>query len=243
MNKDDVYSLIGYKGEYNTSVKKALRKLLKENHPDNKGDRRKFELINEVKKELESGKVSWVKTSKKTEFKSNSDIDYDYCYKKIAEIKANRSELVTLLNEKKKILNTYEQEYKELYTNMLDMESRLLVSSPYIKKVKTGKILSIIILIIMVILFIISVIKNNNILFIIFIILSIVFIITIEKYLFLMNRITDNGKKRFASYVKANNTLRKNIMTKNEIKSEISDIRKKIITMENDIRFYKNMLK
>ena len=43
MNKDDVYQIIGYQGEYTESVKKAIRKLLKDNHPDNKGNRDKFE--------------------------------------------------------------------------------------------------------------------------------------------------------------------------------------------------------
>ena len=69
MNKESIYKIIGYNGEYNSSVKRAIRKLLKTNHPDNNGDRRIFELICEVKEELENNKVTYssnknVKSSK-----------------------------------------------------------------------------------------------------------------------------------------------------------------------------------
>ena len=86
MNKESIYRIIGYHGEYNNNVKKAIRKLLKENHPDNNGDRRVFELINEVKKELEENRVSFDYKKIKSSIKKNEDIDYEYCYKMIDSI-------------------------------------------------------------------------------------------------------------------------------------------------------------
>ena len=59
MNKDSIYRIIGYHGEYSDSVKKALKKLLKENHPDRNGNVEIFKIINEVKNELETDKVSF----------------------------------------------------------------------------------------------------------------------------------------------------------------------------------------
>ena len=84
MNKESIYKLIGYNGEYTANVKKAIRKLLKENHPDNNGNRKIFELISEVKKELEENKVSY--NSQKTINNSIDDIDYDYCFDMIKTI-------------------------------------------------------------------------------------------------------------------------------------------------------------
>ena len=75
MNKDSIYRIIGYNGEYTASVKRAIRKLLKENHPDNKGDRKTFELINEVKKELEENRVSYNSKSTKDNIKINDELN------------------------------------------------------------------------------------------------------------------------------------------------------------------------
>ena len=236
MNKNDVYRLIGYQGEYNANVKKAIRKLLKENHPDNKGDRKRFELINEVKKELESGKVSY---TEKTVPKDNIDIDYDYCYKMINELKIKKNNLNEILNSKKELLTNYENEYKELYQKSLDLENKLLVNN----ELKNNKQLSIILLVLMIIIFIISVIKNDNILFIAFIVLSIVFVFIIQKRLFVVHKITEKNKDRFSRYVKINNSIRKNVKKQNNLKEGIIDIKRKLTNIENDLRFYNNLLK
>ena len=243
MNKNDIYDLIGYDGVYNTSVKKALRKLLKENHPDNKGDRKKFELINEVKEELENGKASYSKNIDNNTFKEKKDVDYDYCYKRINEIKTSKSKLSELLQNKKQKLNTYEQEYKSLYDSSLNLENNLLINFPHIKKVENIKLISMAFLIIMVIVFIISILKNSQIFFTVFIVLSIIFIFIFQRYLYMMSKIGQKNKKKITSYVKINNSIRKNVAMQDEIKTEIRNIKKELTRMENDIRFYKNMLK
>ena len=240
MNKDDVYKLIGYHGEYNASVKKAIRKLLKENHPDNKGDRKKFELIQEVKKELENGKVLY---TEKENIVKNKDIDYDYCLKMINNLKIKKSNLNELMDDKKKVLNAYENEYKDLYQKSLDMENTLLVNSPYVKKAQNIKLVSIILLALMIIVFFISIIKRGDILFILFIILSIICIFVVQKYLIFVHKMTENNKDRISTYLKMNNKIRKNVRKQNDLKREMQDIKRRIINVENDLRFYKNLLK
>ena len=240
MNKNDVYKLIGYRGEYNANVKKAIRKLLKENHPDNKGDRKKFEIIQEVKKELESGKVSY---TEKDSFKVSKDIDYDYCLRKIDELKDKKDNLNNLMNNKKEILNKYADEYKNLYQTSLDIENNLLVNSPYIKKAQNIKTFSIILLILMIIVFSVSIINKGTILFVVFIILSIICILVVQRYLNYVHKMTESSKNRFKEYLKMNAKIRKNIHKQNDLKKEIYDIKKRINNVENDLRFYKNLLK
>lgn len=243
MNKNDVYRLISYHGEYNAIVKKAIRKLLKDNHPDNKGNREVFELINEVKKELETGKVSYKEQSQKDDLNSNISIDYDYCYEMIDSIKKTKNVLTNDLNQKRNILTNYEKKYKNLYQDSLNEENYLLTNSPYIKKLKGIKLLSIVLVIIMIIIFSISLLKNNNILFVIFIILSIVCILVIQEYILLMHRVSVFNKKSIINYVKMNSQIRNNINKQNEIKKEIRSIEKKLNNLDNDLRFYNNLLK
>lgn len=240
MNKNDVYKLIGYHGEYNTSVKKALRKLLKENHPDNKGDRKKFELINEVKKELESGKSASIPEEI---IKDDKDIDYVYCYKMINELKVKKNSLNELLNAKRSLLNDYESEYKVMYDKSLNLENSLLINSPYIKEVQKLKSISIVLLILMIIVFGTSIIQNSNLLFLLFLVLSVIFVYFVQKHLLFVHKLTENNKKRFTSYISINNSIKKNIKKQKGLKKEINDIKRKIINVENDLRFYKNLLK
>ena len=240
MKKSDIYKLINYNGEYNANVKKALRKLLKEHHPDHKGNREIFELINEVKKELESGKPINIK---KEEKKVHDNIDYDYYYRIINELKNKKNSLNETLNAKKRILNEYEKEYKELYEKSINLESDLLVNTPLNKKVKDIRLFSIIFLVLMIIIFALSVLKNSNILFIIFVILSLFSFVIFQNYLVLVHKTAEKSKKSLNNYVKMNSDIKENTKKQNVIKKEIRDIKRKIVNIENDLRFYKNLLK
>lgn len=240
MNKNDVYRIIGYHGEYNADVKKALRKLLKENHPDNKGDRKKFELINEVKKELENGKVSY--TEKKI-VKDKNNIDYDYCNKMINILKVKKNSLTEQINTKKELLNDSEREYETLYKKSLELENNLLVNSPYIKKIQKFKQLSIILIVLLLFVFALSIIKNSNILFIVFLLLALLSIFIVQRYMFLVHKINEMSKKRIESYLKVNIDLKKNMRKQNSVKKEIREIKRKLVSVENDLRFYRNLLK
>ncbi len=242
MDKNEIYKIIGYKGEYNINVKKRIRKLLKENHPDNHGNRKKFELINEVKKELEENKSSF-KTNIKDVKNNNNDLDYDYFYHTINEIKRKKNELGNLLNEKKNRIVQLQKEYKSLYQGSLSLENNLLLATPCVNDIKKIEIIIIAVVIIMFITLLFFLLKNNNLFLIIFILLTIIGILIIKKYIVLMQKMAEGNKKYFTNYVKINNQIRENINEQNTIKKEIRELKRQITNMENDIRFYRNMLK
>ena len=244
MNKDDVYRLISYQGEYNNQVKKAIRKLLKDNHPDNKGDREKFELINEVKNELENNKVP-IKYNKKNseKTKQHDDIDYDFCYERIRLLTKRKEECSKKINEYNSKLNILEDEYRDVYRKSIDLELNLLSSSEEAKKIQNVKLLSITMVIVITILFILSVIKYNIFYLIIFVLLTIICVIIIEKYFILVNSVAKNNKKRLKDYVLINKKIRDNTKNQEELKEQILILSKELNTIENDLRFYNNLLK
>ena len=243
MNKESIYRIIGYNGEYNANVKRALRKLLKDNHPDNNGDRRVFELINEVKKELEENRVSFDYKKIKSKIKINDDIDYDYCYKMIdstnKEIKIYKKEL----SDKKKELANSIEDYKGFYKNSIDLETYLLSNNQRKNELKTIKILCVITLILATIAFIASVITKNIIILGIFIILALICVIIIHKAFFVMQKIAENNRNKLKKYVGVNSKLRTNQTKQEELKKEIHNVNKKVTNLENDLRFYNNLLK
>ena len=236
MKKSDVYKLIGYNGEYNTNVKKAIRKLLKENHPDNKGNRETFELINEIKKELESGKIPTIKK----EVSKNNDLDYEYYYKIINNLKTKKNNLMDQINDKKNILNKYEEEYKTLYQKSLDLENSLVNTTT---KTNDIKVLSIALVIIMIIVILVAILTNNDILFVVLIILAIIGVLAVQKRVLLVHKVNEKNKKGITNYVKINNEIKENIKKRSLIKKDISDLKNKLTNVENDLRFYKNLLK
>lgn len=244
MNKDDVYKLIGYQGEYNASVKKAIRKLLKENHPDNKGNRDKFELINKVKEELENNKVS-SKYHKKTSEKAKTydDIDYSFCHEQINLLTKKKELYLKDYDQYNSELSILKEEYPKLYRKSMDLELNLLSSSKEAKKIKNIKIISIVMVIFISLFFVISIIKQNIIYLIIFALLTIVCVIFVERYFVLVNEMTINNKKRLKEYVLINKSIHENTSKQDELKDKILIISKNINTVENDLRFYNNLLK
>ena len=106
MNKDSIYKLIGYDGEYNKEVKSKLRGLLKKYHPDhNQGKSEIFKLINEVKKELE-GNQSKTKNKKETSKKDTDSNNEDFLYyeMKIQELSKQKEELEQKIKQKNKVI-------------------------------------------------------------------------------------------------------------------------------------------
>ncbi len=243
MNKESIYKIIGYNGEYNATIKKAIRKLLKENHPDNNGDRRIFELINEVKGELENNKVSFDYKNNTSSIKDNEDIDYLYCAKMIDIITKEKNIYTKNLNKKKEELSNCVSKYKEYYRKSIDLESNLLFATQYMDKLKNIKKASIILLALASIVFIISVLEKSILFFALFTIIAIVCVLTIHKSFFIMNKMTESNKNRVKKYVKANTGLRDNQQEQEELKKEINELSKKINNYENDLRFYSNLIK
>lgn len=242
MNKDSIYRIIGYNGEYNANIKKAIRRLLKENHPDNNGDRKIFELINEVKKELEENRVSFDYKNNKSNIKINEDIDYEYCTNMIKTI-TNKKKLYTKdLESKKEELSEIINEYKSCYHDSIDLESYLLKNSVNMDKLKKIKIYCIITLILAIIVFFISIWTKLLVFFIIFVLLAFICVIIIHKAFYIMQRITENNRNKIKSYVGVNSKIRKNQAKQNELNQEIHDLKKKINNLDNDLRFYNNLL-
>ena len=243
MNKESIYKIIGYNGEYNASVKKAIRKLLKENHPDNHGDRRIFELINEVKKELENNKVPKELFTKKENLKSNDGIDFNYCHEMIKLTTKEKEVYLDLLKTKKNDLRKLEQDYHNLYRKNVDLESDLILCSLDKRKLKSIKIITILLLIVAIVMFAFAVIEKSLLLFISFVFLTILCILVIERYLYNTHKLVNYSHRNLKDYVNMGNEIRKNVKRKEELKKEINNLNKKIINIDNDLRFYNNLLK
>lgn len=243
MNKDSIYKLIGYNGEYNANIKKAIKKLLKENHPDNNGNRRIFELINEVKDELENNKVSYNYKNSISSIKENDDIDYLYCSKMIDYAIKEKNIYTKSLEKKKGKLLKYKEEYKDYYNKSVDLETIILSNTQNMDKLNKIKVISVILLVISILVFVLSIWKKSVVIFSAFVVLVIICILIIHKSFYIMNKITENNKNRVKNYVGINNNLRVNQKHQNELKKEILELDKKINNCENDLRFYENILK
>ena len=243
MSKDEVYRLIGYHGEYTESVKKSIRKLLKENHPDKNGNRKDFELINEVKKELETGTVPSKYSKKKEHHQKKESIDFEYYQNLLDKLKKKKEGLVSIKRKYDEELIHLEEEYRDIYRKNIDLELNLLTSPKDSKKIKNIKIISIIMVILSSIVFMLSVINNNFFLLTLFAILTIICVMIIKNYFQLISNISINSKSRLKDYVVYNKLIRESVQKQDEIKNKRLDISKKIILVENDIRFYENLLK
>ena len=191
MNKENIYRIIGYTGEYTNSVKKAIRKLLKENHPDNNGDQKIFELINEVKKELEENKVSISLNKEKNNTNLSDDIDYSYCLKMMNDLIKEREEYATKLETKKKELTDSISEYNDYYHNSIDLEAYLLSNSYYIEKLKNTKTICIILLILAIISFAVSVYTKKLVFLGLFVLITVICVLVVHKAFFMMQKIKE----------------------------------------------------
>ncbi len=241
MNKESIYNIIGYNGEYNANVKKAIRKLLKENHPDNHGNRKIFELINEVKDELENNKVSYHR-EKKSGSNTNDSIDYNYCYEMVNKIIKEKNIYLKKQQELQKKQEEYNRHYKENYRKSVNLETYLLSNSQSAEKLKRIKFWSIFILVLTIIVFLISIWNDSLIFFILFTFLVIACIIIIQRSFYVMHEITENNRRKLNSYVGVNSKLRDYVLDQQNLKKEMNEINKVINSLENDLRFYDNIL-
>ena len=241
MNKESIYKIIGYNGEYNTNVKRAIRKLLKENHPDKNGNRKIFELINEVKEELENNKVSYNPKKDNYSAKIKDDIDYNYCFEMIEKITKEKRIYTDILKKKKDKLSKDIKDYQNYYRDSIDLETYLLSNSQYMNKLKSNRTISVIVLVLTIILFLVAILKNSMILFILFVILVFVCVIIIYRSFMIIQKIAENNRNKVSSYVGINSKLRNNKDNQDKLKKEINELNNKINDMDNDLRFYKNL--
>ena len=239
MNKSDVYKIIGYQGEYNSSVKKALRKLLKENHPDIGGNVDNFKIINEVKKELEENKVS-INITKKNTSKNLNDIDYQYCLDKKKELENKRKILQKKMQEIKENLNLNIENYSMLYSRSLDKENTLYDDDKSVNYLMTLICVITTLLILSIVLIFIS--KNYSILIIssIFVVLLVIYIMMLFKKINNENSIKN---EKLDDYFNIVNEIKINKKIKKELNNQKIELERKINQINNDIRFYDNILK
>jgi len=244
MNKDSIYRIIGYHGEYSDSVKKALKKLLKENHPDRNGNVEIFKIINEVKNELETDKVSFQYAKvKNNEVNTYSDIDIDYCQKMSEKIKKDLNSLERKIVSKKEELKEINNKYRMLYENSFEEQKYLINNNKAALSLKKIKTRSILLLIIITIIFIVAIINNNLLLFSLFGLMCFIFIFIIIKYFNIMNSIAKNNEKNLNKYVKITSKLHFIMEKRDSLSIELWNLEREKTSMENDLRFYSNLLK
>ena len=242
MNKESIYKIIGYRGKYTDSVKKAIKKLLKENHPDHKGNEEIFKLVNEVKKELENNQVSFKWNNEEVNQKYD-DIDYNYCNLMIDKLERERT---FLLKEKKEInekIMVLSNEYREKYRESIHGAEMILNKYDYQKSLKKIKLTSVLATIILIITFIIAIIQNNIIIFITFGLGCFVMIIVIEKYFDFFHKLSMKSEEKINSYIKKIDNIRSITTEKDTLSKKLLNVDRKINKLENDLRFYKNLLK
>lgn len=243
MNKESIYRIIGYHGEYSESVKKTLKKILKDNHPDRGGDAEIFKLINEVKDELENNRVSFKYVSaKNNDSNGYCQIDFEYCEKMIKNI---CKELLTIdekISEYKEKIKELNNRYQDVYQNDLK-ERHYFLNDNISKELTKIKNISLFLLIIIVITFIIAIIKNNIIVFGIFGLMSLILVFVVTKYFNITRNIAMNNENNLKKYIKTANKLsmikeEKDKIIINKWKEEQKKKKK-----ENDLRFYNNLIK
>ena len=132
MTKEEIYAYLKYNGVYDSGVKRRLKKLIKQYHPDrNKGDDTVMKLINEVKKELETNSVSINVDSNTSDVRNTNKSSVDIINITSIINKLNK-ELVSL---NKKIEDGYHDEYKLFieYNNAISLYNSLKLNEKLIK--------------------------------------------------------------------------------------------------------------
>ena len=238
MNKQDIYKIIGYNGNYDNKVKKAIRKLLKENHPDSGGNIENFKIINEVKKELEENKVSII-VNKKNISNNFKDIDYQYCIDKKKQLENKKELLQKELNEIKDNLKLNIDNYAILYKSSLDKEHMLYNNIDNLNR------LMMIICVLTTLLIItlgIMIIFNKNV-FIILSILLVMLVIWVIAFLKKIKSINNEKKVKLDDYFDTVNEIKISKKIKKDLNNKKLDLERKINKINNDIRFYDNIIK
>ena len=242
MDKDSIYQVIGYHGEYNNNVKKALRKLLKENHPDHNGNIELFKLINEVKKELETNKVSF-KYKDKSHKSVYSDINYDFCKEKIIKLEKELIIVNKEIEQERNKISILERDYDSLYKKSLKSEGILLNIDNKRKELKKIKNISLIMIISLIIMFITMLIKKNTYILILIILIGIILAYEIMKFFEMVNNITTNSELKIKKNIALVHDIKDNQNRKIQYEKNLLEMVTKKGKIENDLRFYSNLLK
>lgn len=246
MNKDSIYKLIGYKGEYNKEVKTKLRKLLKKYHPDhNKGNSETFKLINEIKKELEQNPS--IKTNKSKNNINNSRVkvtkeDLDYYKKRIEFLEKQNKLLEDKIKNKTSDLEEISQKFNSLNERLIKNNELLCENYDNINYLKMFR-KKYIVYILSFLISIIGYLLTKNFFFIVLIIIIIIVLsIDISKLYLNTKKITGKNNnyllKNF-EFLKEIENMKNNITLQKKV---ILELKRELDKNNNDIRFYQNQL-
>lgn len=245
MTKKDIYEYLNFQGIYDVNVKRRLKNLIKKYHPDlNNGDDTVIKIINEVKKELETGNVKL--EDKKIENNNHNFHDVSF--------KVSTINLINRLKQEVEKLNTriesdYKDEFKLLKSyNEIDkiykqLLLRIKIANKQITKLNKINYVDKIIVALIVILSIVLFLDFNLLIAIIMMLLLIIevyyIIIRVMKKKLLRSEII-NIKKLSVDYEtefeNINNEVKK-------IKLEMFKKKKSSIHKGEDIRFYEKIIR
>lgn len=241
MKKEEVYKIIEYHGIYDDKVKRNLKRIIKKYHPDKIGDNKIIQVIYEVKKELETGNISY-SPLKKEEVKHNDFISKSECLKNIERLqkekKCNDENLKKLYNE----LSEFLKKYTDIYNDYCFSQNSFCEVQDRIKKLKKISLNEIIIYSILAVIILINIFDYN---FFSLIILIFFLIFLIMENIYRYNRF----KRIKIDLNNVNNENKKLKMKIDDIQNKINLYNDKISDLERcnekincDIRFYKNMM-
>ena len=135
MKKEEVYKLIEYNGIYDDKVKRNLKKIIKKYHPDkNPVDNKIIQVIYEVKKELETGNISYNPIKK--DVKKNDFISKSECLENLDRLHKEKRNNDLKLKELYNKLSNFLKEYNNIYTSYCTAQNSFCVVQDRIKKLK-----------------------------------------------------------------------------------------------------------
>lgn len=246
MTREEIIEKIRYKGEYTEAVKKRLKKLIKQYHPDvNKKDKETIKILYAVKKELEDGSLIYTSTSKNNdnkESKENNNYDYiiSFFENVIENLKRKRDEINNkieyLYNRYNKKIDEKNDKTEELTEIVFKIENL----NYELEKLKKIDILDWLIIVLSLITILCTFVFKLY-----FLLLVVVFFIIAEWYYIYVRYLDYNNIK----YLLKKNEKKKKIIDKEfdtiednlkELRKEEIDLKKEKSNINNDIQYYSN---
>ena len=241
MTREEILEKIKYRGEYNDLVKKRLKRLIKQYHPDvNKNDKETILLLYEIKKELENGSINY--TPDISQDNKNDNINYDYIvfiFESVIEsLKNKRDEINDKISHLYKRYNMKIDEKNEKTLELSELVFEIENLNDEISDYKKMDILDVLLITAFIVtLFCILFFKLY------FLILVAIFFIIAEVY-YIYVRYLDYKYKKFLlrkykrkkkSIDKEFNSIEDNL---NEMRKEEIDLKKEKSNVNNDIQYY-----
>ena len=244
MIKEEVYKLIEYNGVYDDKVKRNLKKLIKKYHPDkNKGDSKIIKVIYEVKKELETNKVSYNPKTQEKEIKEEITKEEKNTYQSnLIDIQNEKIKVELKIKDSYPVLSNYLDKYSKIYREYFENKALLCETEDEITKYKKIKNYELVTYIAFIIVICCAFLTNNY----SFIYVSFLFLLIILFFAYKRSSKIKKIKHDLNYYIEKDNNYNREIKLIStridEINNEIRDLEQKINKLDNDMRFYNNRL-